>query len=92
MTLVTPKTRLRLCAGANGAYPERRVTRVTRVTNRRRRVRHCGFDYRSALRRLRPDLAAKLDKLVPRRPINGKDPEILRTLLDDEPDQRRSEP
>lgn len=54
--------------------------------------RPLGFDYRSALRRLRPDLAAKLDKLVPRRPINAKDAENKRTLLDDQPGQRRSEP
>ena len=51
--------------------------------------RRRGFDYRQALRRLRPDLAAKLDKLVPRRPKNARDAEIRRTLFDDQRDQRR---
>ena len=54
--------------------------------------RRRGFDYRSALRRLRPDLAAKLDKLAPRHPINAKDAERKRTLFDGQWGRRRSEP
>ena len=54
--------------------------------------RRRGFDYRSALRRLRPDLAAKLDKLAPRRPINAKDAESKRTLFDSQRGQRRLAP
>lgn len=51
-----------------------------------------GFDYRQALRRLRPDLAAKLDKLAPRRPINAEDAENKRTLFDSPQDPRWSKP
>ena len=54
--------------------------------------RRRGFDYRSALRRLRPDMAAKLDKLAPRHPINTKDAESKRTLFDGQRWQRRSAP
>ena len=53
-------------------------------------TRDRGFDYRQALRRLRPNLAAKLDKLVPRRPINAKDAESKRALFDRPQDQRWS--
>lgn len=51
-----------------------------------------GFDYRSALRRLRPDLAAKLDELAPRHPINAKGTEDKRTLFDGHRVRRRSAP
>ena len=62
MNLANQKTILRLCARANGAYTKRRFIRFTRFTSPRSRQRQCGFVYRPALRLLRPDVAARLDR------------------------------